>query len=41
MNGKSNESVYNKFDTSSRGGGIECVVIDWVRHGTLRWFGQI
>ncbi len=35
MDGKSNESVYNRFGMSSIGDGMKCEVVEGVKHNTL------
>ncbi len=40
MNEDSNLKVSNRFDMSGKGNGMECGVVDWVKHRTLRWFGH-
>ena len=41
MDDESNESVYNKYDLSSRGEGMKCGVIERVKHSILRWYGHM
>ena len=38
---ESNESVYERFGMESRGEGIKCGVVEWVKRNTLRWFGHV
>ena len=37
----SNESVYERFGMESKGEGIKCGVVEWVKRNTLRWFGHV
>ena len=41
QNFESNESVYNRFGMESRGEGIKCGVVEWVKRNSLRWFGHV
>jgi len=41
MDGESNESVYKKFGVSVKGEGMNCGVVEVVKHSTLRWFGHL
>ena len=36
MDSESNESVYNKYDVSSSGEGMEIGVIEWFKCSTLK-----
>ena len=36
-----NEEVYRRFGMSERGVGMECGVVEWVKRGTLRWYGHV
>ncbi len=39
--GLSNESVYERCGMIGRGSGVGCGVVEWMKRGTLRWFGHI
>ncbi len=41
MHGESNKSAYGRFDLSSEGEGLGRVVVEVVKHSTLRWFGHL
>ena len=41
MDGESNERVYERLGMSSKGEGVKCGVVEWVKRNTLRWFGHI
>ena len=41
LDGESNESVYNRFGMASKGEGMKCGVVEWVKRNTLRWFGHM
>ena len=38
---ESNERVYESFGMSSTAEGVDCGVIEWVKHGTVRWYGYV
>ncbi len=40
MDGESNESVYGRFGASFKSEGMNCGVVEVVKHSTLRWFGH-
>ncbi len=40
MDGESNESLYGKFRMPVKSEGINCGVLEVVKHSTLRWFGK-
>ncbi len=41
MDGESNESVYGRFGMSVKSEGMNCGVVEVVKHSTLRWFGYL
>ena len=38
---ESNENVYERFGMRSKGEGIKCGVVEWVKRNSLRWFGHV
>ena len=38
---ESNENVYERFGMESKGVGIKCGVVEWVKRNSLRWFGHV
>ena len=38
---ESNENVYERFGMGSKGEGIKCGVVEWVKRNSLRWFGHV
>ncbi len=41
MDGESNENVYGKFGMSFKSEGMNCEVVEVVKHSTLKWFGHL
>jgi len=39
--GESNVNVYDNFVMGTTTKGIDCGVVEWVKRGTLRWFGHV
>lgn len=33
--------MYESFGISAATRGVDCRVVEWVKHGTLRWFGHM
>ncbi len=41
MDGENSESVYGRFGVSVKSEGMNCGVVEVVKHSTLRWFGYL
>jgi len=39
--GESNVNVYENFGMGATAKGVDCGVVEWVKCGTLRWFGHM
>ncbi len=39
--GESNESMYKRFGMGVTAKGVNCGVVEWVKHGSLRQFGHV